>query len=329
MSYLSLIYQPFHGTWRRGWSLDLLILCIDRWTNKQNQKLNIPDPPHLIFEPKRLNKLCLTLLPAGKFQVSVEKHQYLDDCIFFPNAHNILRPGNIYGLSSEITNWICRRAHRENVWRMASHYSPEKVIAHSPNFSRGDSENTEMGREGIMSLPSPWSFSRIYHLDRAICIWIEPALKFPVYVLPMINKGVPGTEAGLEKLLSPSPPFWMTSQVHGHLSWALTSRALSLRRAGQHLGRCRGRITERLSAHFSPQFSSLFLDLPCVFLSFWVLFLFIGGADKISSAEFKWSFGSVSSIGLSVWDGRNQQGIARASSEHSLLHYMNIYATDM
>lgn len=288
MSYLSLIYQPFHGAWWRGGSLDLLIACIDRWTNKQNQKLNLLDPLHLIFEPRRLSKLRLKLLPAGKFQVSVEKHQYLDDCIFFPNAHNILRPDNIYGLSSEITNWICHRARRENVWRMVSHYSHEKVIAHSPNFYRCDSENTEMGREGIMCPLSPWSFSCIYHLDRAICIWIEPALKFPVYVLPVINKEVPGTEAGLEKLLSPLPAFWMTSQVRGHLPlMPLPQRHLPWEGQDQHLPRCRGRITELLSAHYCPQSSSLFLDLPCVFLSFWVPFLFILGADKISSAASK------------------------------------------
>lgn len=53
-----------------------------------------------------------------------------------------------------------------------------------------------MVQEGIMSLLSPWPFFHIYHLDRAICIWIEPALKFWVYVLPVINKEVPGTAVG-------------------------------------------------------------------------------------------------------------------------------------
>lgn len=53
----------------------------------------------------------------------MEKHQYLDDCIFSPNAHDILCPGNIYGLSSEVTNWICHPAHRENVWSSAAHHS--------------------------------------------------------------------------------------------------------------------------------------------------------------------------------------------------------------
>lgn len=257
MSYLSLIYQPFHGAWWRGGSLDLLIACIDRWTNKQNQKLNLLDPLHLIFEPRRLSKLRLKLLPAGKFQVSVEKHQYLDDCIFFPNAHDILRPDNIYGLSSEITNWICHRARRENVWRMVSHYSHERVIAHSPNFYRCDSENTEMGREGIMCPLSPWSFSCIYHLDRAICIWIEPALKFPVYVLPVINKEVPGTEAGLAgKAAFPLARF--LDDLTG--PWSLTSRALtarapSLRRAGPALAEMQGQNHRApLSSLLSPVF---------------------------------------------------------------------------
>lgn len=143
--------------------------------NEQKQKLNLLGLPQLISEPGRLSELCLKPLPALKFQFqfSVEKHQYLDDCIFFPNAHNILCPDNIYGLSSEITNWICHPAHRENVWRMVLHHSFQKVIAHYPNLRRRDSENTEMVWEGIMSLLSPWSFFFffcIYHLDRAICI---------------------------------------------------------------------------------------------------------------------------------------------------------------
>lgn len=67
--------------------------------------------------------------PISHFQFSVEKHQYLDDCIFFPNAHNILCPDNIYGLSSEITNWICHPAHEENGWGMVPHYSSLEAVA--------------------------------------------------------------------------------------------------------------------------------------------------------------------------------------------------------
>lgn len=39
-----------------------------------------------------------------------------------------------------------------------------------PSSHGFDSENVKMALEGIMSLLSPWSFSRINHLDRVICI---------------------------------------------------------------------------------------------------------------------------------------------------------------
>lgn len=109
--------------------LGLCISWMDGWTNEWKQKLDLPDllwP--LVSEARSMSKLCLKLLPALKsqFLCSVEKHQYLDDCIFFPNAHNILCPDNIYGLSSEITNWICHRAHGENVWRIVPHYSYQR-----------------------------------------------------------------------------------------------------------------------------------------------------------------------------------------------------------
>lgn len=48
-----------------------------------------------------------------------------------------------------------------------------------------------VGRDNVPAVTLVFFFFFcIYHLDRAICIWIEPALKFPVYVPPVINKEV-------------------------------------------------------------------------------------------------------------------------------------------
>lgn len=253
VSYLSLNSQPFLRAWWRGGPLGLFNSCMDGWTNKQKQKLNLPDPLPLIFEPRRLSKVCLKLLPAGKLQVSVKKHQYLDGYIFFPNAHNILHPDNIYGLSSEITNWICHAAHRENVWRMVPHYSHRKVIPHAPNLYRRDSENTNgPGRNNVPAVTP--SFSCIYHLDRVICIWIEPALKFRVYVLPVINKEVPERRLGCRSWSSFSEGClsrWPHGSEVTHLWCPWGQGHIPCGGQGLHLVRCKGRITELPSSHFS------------------------------------------------------------------------------
>lgn len=211
---------------------------MDGWTNKQTQKLNLPDPLPLIFEPRRLSKVCLKLLPAGKLQVSVKKHQYLDGYIFFPNAHNILHPDNIYGLSSEITNWICHPAHRENVWRMVPHYSHRKVIAHSPNLYRRDSENTNgTGRNNVpavtpvflMHLPLGQSY---LHLNWT-CVKIS-SLCTAGYKQRSSRK-----EVGLQKLILifRGLPFSLTPRFWSHPSLVpLRPRAHSLWGAGPALG---------------------------------------------------------------------------------------------
>lgn len=163
--------QPLHLMYLPSRPLSLPISGTNGWTNKQKCKLNQRGPGQLTSAAGRLSAFCLQLPPAltSPLRGSVEKHQYLDDCIFFPNAHNILCPGNIYGLSSEITNWICHPARRENVWRMVAHLSCQG----DGSLPKLPAPRLRAQRRGAGGMDVPavtWALSHICHLVRAVCI---------------------------------------------------------------------------------------------------------------------------------------------------------------